>query len=358
MTKTKLFLTIVLILSLLTSCKPKVGGKDNPGVITSETKLDHLVIWEVFYSGSWVSRMYKGKEYGYADKKPMYIKIYNPTEEPKYLDGLCIAVSRHQTNTYAEIKLDNPEDDFFKTNFAMDEVLQFPGSGKEYVIQPGQTVTIAKMAVDFTKPNTNADTEDEEDEPDMLNPHSLDLSKVDFEWLSTSDQFHFEDCEDNSSVPNLKRNFFFEGDQGLDPTNRTLVLFEVKDSEYFTKLNAKDPTYFKQYSITVQEHHGGTHDKEAVAPVVPNEWIIDAVNISPTNDYKMKNIDEKMDAGWFGVSQNTIKSSSMKKEDTGISIRRKWNGKSYEDANNSSLDFEVVKASLDKAQYNPSTSAK
>ena len=348
MTKTKLFLTIVLILSLLTSCKPKVGGKDNPEVITSETKLDHLVIWEVFYSGSWVSRMYKGKEYGYADKKPMYIKIYNPTEEPKYLDGLCIAVSRHQTNTYAEIKLDNPEHDFFKTNFAMDEVLQFPGSGKEYVIQPGQTVTIAKMAVDFTKPNTNAEADDEEDEPDMGNPLSLDLSKVDFEWF-TPEQIENAERKDNPDVPNLKRSFFYKKSDGVDPTNRTVVLFEPKDKDYITKLENEDAAYYKHYAITIYSANS-TYDQDAVAPVAPNEWVIDAVNISPINDYKMRTAAESLDAGWFGVSLHTIQDSGMKKDDTGLAIRRKWNGKRYEDTNNSSLDFEVVKASLDKAQ--------
>ena len=346
----KYYITILSLLSLLVGCKPKANGGDKPDIPTSKTKLDHLVIWEVFYTGSWRSRVVKGKESGFLDNKPMYIKIFNPTEETKYLDGLCIAVSHYVTNVHTELKFEKAEDNFLKTHMAANEILQIPGSGSEHAIKPGETIVIAKMAIDFTKPNETSGEEG--------NPLSLDLSKANFEWFSTSDQFDFEDCEDNSSVPNLKRNFFFEGDQGLDPTNRTLVLFEVKDGEYFIKLNAKDPTYFKQYSITVQEHHGGTHDKEAVAPVVPNEWIIDAVNISPTNDYKMKNIDEKMDAGWFGVSQNTIKSSSMKKEDTGISIRRKWNGKSYEDANNSSQDFEIVKASLDKAQYNPSANAK
>lgn len=337
MTKIKFYLTVLLLFSLLAGCKPKVSGKDSPNNPTSETKLDHLVIWEVFYSGSW-------REQGYADMKPMYIKIFNPTEEPKYLDGLCLAISRHTTNDFTEVKLDNPDNNFFKTNFAMEEILQFPGTGQEYAIKPGATILIAKMAIDFTKDNPVSE--------EKGNPLSMDLSKAGFEWYSTSEQFDFEDCEDNTSVPNLKRNFFYSGnaDKGLDPTNRTLVLFEAKDKEYFTKIDKEDSEYYKKYSITMHYHHGGSYDLNLTAPIVPNEWIIDAVNISPINDYKMKNISESLDGGWFGVSQRKIPISRMKRENTGLAMRRKWNGKSYEDTNNSSHDFEVVPASLQTAQ--------
>ncbi|MBR8712453.1 DUF4876 domain-containing protein [Porphyromonas levii] len=349
MIKVKFYIVILSLTALLVGCKPKANGGDNPDPHSSKTQLDHLVIWEVFYSGNWRSRTVNGKEYGYHDPKPMYIKIFNPTEEPKYLDGLCIAVSRHTNNTLTQTKFDKPEDNFFKTHFAANEILQIPGSGKEHIIKAGATIVIAKMAIDFTKPNQNSEEEG--------NPLSIDLSKANFEWL-TSDQIKEEDCEDNPNVPNLKRGFFLDEDIKFDPTNRTLVLFEVKDNEYFTKLGTKEPTYFKHYSITERHHHGALYDSNTEAPVVPNEWIIDAVNISPLNDYKMRNIGEKIDAGWFGVSQKTLIDAKKKKEDTGKAIRRKWNGKSYEDTNNSSLDFEVVKASLDKAQHNPSANAK
>lgn len=342
MAKINHYFSILAMLALLASCKPESGGKNVPDVPTSETKIDHLVIWEVFYTGHWRTTTYNGKEYGRADQKPMYIKIFNPTEEPKYLDGLCIATSSHVTTILTEIKFDNPEQNFFKTNFAMNEVLQFPGSGQEYVIKPGETVLIAKMAVDFTEPNPNSGEDG--------NPNSLNLSKADFEWFSTEEQFEFEDCEDNPNVPNLKRGFFYDDSDGLDPTNRTLVLFEIKEKDYLEKLNLQDPSFYKDYSYTVIGHHGSVFDKNASTPIVPNEWIIDAVNISPLNAYKMPTIAEEMDAGWFGVSNDVVKVSEMKKEDTGLAIRRKWNGKRYEDTNNSSHDFEVVPASLDKAQ--------
>lgn len=342
MKKINYYLFILATLALFTGCRPGVSGKDNPEIITSETKIDHLVIWEVFYTGHWRTRTYNGKEYGSVDQKPMYIKIFNPTDEPKYLDGLCIAVSHHDTTISTEVKFENPEQNFFKTNFAMSEVLEFPGSGKEYIIKPGETIMIAKMAVDFTKPNSNSGEDG--------NPNSLDLSKANFEWYSTPDQFDSEDCEDNLSVPNLKRSFFYEYSDGLNPTNRTLVLFEKKDNEYFKKLESEDSTYYKYYSYTVVGHHGSVHDADAAAPVVPNEWIIDAVNISPLNAYRMQTISEEMDSGWYGVSREVLKVSEMKKEDTGLAIRRKWNGKRYEDSNNSSHDFEVVPASLETAK--------
>lgn len=342
MRKMKRYLTILIILAVFSGCKPKAGSKDDPDIVTSETKIDHLLIWEVFYTGNWRTiKSFNGKERGYVDQKPMYIKIFNPTEEPKYLDGLCIATSHHDTTNFTEIKFESPEQNFFKTNFAVDEILQFPGTGKEYVIKPGETVLIAKMAVDFTQENPNSGEDG--------NPNSLDLSKASFEWYSTPDQFDFEDCEDNPNVPNLKRNFFDEDNAGLDPTNRTLVLFEIKDTEFFNKLQKEDSSYYKQYSYTFVGHHGDVYDQEASTPTLPNEWIIDAVSISPIDAYKMRTIAEELDEGWFGVSRGVVKASEMQKEDTGKAIRRKWNGKRYEDTNNSSVDFEVVPASLETA---------
>lgn len=201
---------------------------------------------------------------------------------------------------------------------------------------------IAKMAVDFTKPNPNLEGDD-------VIPYSLDLSNANFEWFSTPDQFEYEEYEDNPNVPNLKRNFHYFESDGLDPTNRTLVLFEVKDSEYFNKLSAYNPEYFKEYTIT-EYNTNSSYDLEANAPIVPNEWIIDAVSIAPINAFRMPTIVEQLDAGWFGVSHQIINVAHMKKEDTNLAIRRKWNGKSYEDTNNSSFDFEIVPASLETAQ--------
>lgn len=348
MKKNNYYLTLLALLLLVSGCKPNVGGKDPSEIVTSQTKLDHLVIWEVFYSGSWRERVLGKKNYGYADQNAMYIKIFNPTEEPKYLDGLCIAISQHQTTNFSEIKLEKPEDNFFKTHFAMDEILQFPGSGKEYVIKPGETILVAKMASDFTKPNPNLEDED-------VVPYSFDLTKADFEWFSTADQFENVEYTDNPSVPNLKRNFYYYESDGLDPTNRTLVLFEIKDNKYLEKLSANDAEYFKDYTIT--EYNTNTsYDLEVNAPVVPNAWIIDAVSIAPINDYKMQTISEDLDAGWFGVSQHIVNVSHMNKEDANLAIRRKWNGKSYEDTNNSSIDFEVVPASLKTAKEGASES--
>lgn len=353
MTKVKFFLSILLLFSLLPGCKPKVG--DRPDIPTSQTKLDHLVIWEVFYTGSWQARTGGSwRASGYADMRPMYIKIFNPTEETKYLDGLGLATSAHLNTAHSEIKLENSDQDFCKTNAAVGEILRFPGSGQEHPIKPGETILVAKIARDFTK---DAPSSEDDEEIEKGNPLSLDLSKANFEWFSMPEQFEEDTSKDNPKVPNLERKFFYKEDEskGLNPTNRTLILFEAKDIEYFDKINKNAPEFYKKYTIT-RYAASNTYDEFWKSPIVPNDWIIDAVNISPINAYKMRNVDEKIDGGWYGVFLREWSVNSMKQKDTGLAIRRKWNGKIYEDTNNSSHDFEVVKASLETAKQGESAS--
>lgn len=317
------------------SCMPKIGSKGgNEPAPTSETKLDHLVIFEVFYSGYYrTKKEANGKPIGRRDFCPQYIKIYNPTQESKYLDGLCIAVSRHENYAYSEINLEDPTNNFMEKNFAMNEILEIPGSGKEYELKPGETCLIARMAVDFTK-----------DDPEIEYiglPNLVDLSKANFEWLQPK-QIEDEWRSDNAAVPNLRRKFYYESSGEIGIYGRTLVLFEPKDKDYFTKMYKRDNEFFKSYTVTV--HNTGTaSDIDYTAPIIPNEWIIDAVNICSLADYKMRNISEDQDKGYYGVSQRYNKYGE---EGAGLAMRRKWNGKIFEDINNSSSDFETVEASI------------
>lgn len=83
-----------------------------------------------------------------------------------------------------------------------------------------------------------------------------------------------------------------------------------------------------------------------MATKVPNEWIVDAVNICPTENINWRVANEALDSGAASVfTQYKIK-SSYRESISSRSIVRKHNGKSYEDTNNSTQDFTVQPCSL------------
>ena len=60
---------------------------------TSKTKLDHLIIKEVFYVGHYWYRDVRAwgmKNLNQMYNDDQYIAIFNPTDEVKYLDGLAL----------------------------------------------------------------------------------------------------------------------------------------------------------------------------------------------------------------------------------------------------------------------------
>ena len=134
-----------------------------------------------------------------------YITIFNPTSEVKYLDGLALS-------TTALDPSDERTSQGRRTSAVSISVsrrsLTSPGSGKEHPIQPGQTVVIAKYAIDhakeyFVRLNKQADDygEEREDPKRYKGVDSLiDLTKADWEWThSDYDRQHMN----NPNVPDL-----------------------------------------------------------------------------------------------------------------------------------------------------------
>ena len=84
------YLLLGLILFGLDSCtRNEMPVKQS----TSKTKLDHLIIKEVFYVGHYWYRDVKAwgmKNMNQMYNDDQYIAIYNPTGEVKYLDGLAL----------------------------------------------------------------------------------------------------------------------------------------------------------------------------------------------------------------------------------------------------------------------------
>ena len=234
-----------------------------------------LVISEIYACGPSGSGLY------FHDK---YVEIFNQTDSVKYLDGLIIAVVYSNPSQGINF-IDDPE--YVHTK----RVWKFPGSGKDYPIEPQQFVVCAEDGIDH---RINA-------------PESIDLSSVSFE-------FYKDDAPDidNPAVPNMIKIFqsTSEVDWLIGGEKGAIVLAQI------------DQDSLKWYD----EHL-----------LIPYKNIIDGVEyIDDLTDVQYKILNSAIDASFTGgITFYTGKSMER------IAIER--DGKYImKDDNNSSLDFKVI----------------
>ena len=125
-----------------------------------------------------------------------YITIFNPTDEVKYLDGLALCVNAIDPSKAIQFA---PKDDFVNRYYGASGISYFPGKGNDYPVKPGQTIIVAKYAIDH-KAKFEAELEGEDlSMYGGLNAF-LDLSKADFEWTNSN---HDPGQKNNPNVPDM-----------------------------------------------------------------------------------------------------------------------------------------------------------
>ena len=137
-----------------------------------------IVISEIYACGPQGSGLY------YHDK---YVEVFNQSDTVLYHDKMMIAIVYTNSNTGLHYR-DDPEFIHSKS------IWIFPGTGKDYPIQPGQFVLCAEDAIDH---RLNA-------------PNSVDLSHADFE-------FYKDDAPDidNPAIPNMIKIYQTSGNDWL-----------------------------------------------------------------------------------------------------------------------------------------------
>ena len=133
------WLLIALVLIALSASCTRNGMPKKQS--TSKSKVDHLIIKEVFYSGHYWRREFKG--YNFPARNQMvsddqYIIIYNPTNEVKYLDGLALCI--HAIDPTISITF-APGDNFVNRYYGVSSISYFPGTGPDHPIQHKQSIT-------------------------------------------------------------------------------------------------------------------------------------------------------------------------------------------------------------------------
>ncbi len=267
-----------------------------PISLSIKAKGNDFIIEEIFFAGTATP---EGKQY-FGDQ---YIKLYNPTDRVLYADGLVLADSEFLTVT----KIDYTPN-IMAEAFTAGSMVQIPGTGTQYPVQPGKSIVIAEQGINHKENN----------------PNSIDLSKADFE------NFYPPKVQDVDGVGvtnniNLYGVFIFH-----NRGNRSYVIARFPEGTTTTTLQ-----YDYEYKV-------GTKLMQRQALKIPNNWIVDAVNLSTKTGFEWIVTSSSLDSGWAYVANDEKDTSRY-----GKSVRRKVlsekNGKLiFKDTNNSTDDFEIL----------------
>lgn len=249
--------------------------------------------------------------------KDQFIEIFNNSDEVQYLDKLYIAylASQRAGQNANDVVLGLPLTEVVYAS----KILQFPGTGTQYPLQPGMGAVVAMNAVNYLAQKPLALT--------------VDNSKAQFDtyaitWLQSlgrTGSTYFD--VDNPDVPTMNNIFLFVQTGGWfnmdDYASIALVRLAAIPTE-----TIKDPTV-----TTAQLYY----------TKIPISGIIDGVDIlAKSSSAAFKRLPAGIDAGFAYAQANG--SSNY----TGKSLRRKIaktlsNGRNVLlDTNNSTNDLEVV----------------
>ena len=318
---------------------------------TSKTKLDHLIIKEVFYVGHYWYRDVRAwgmKNMNQMYNDDQYITIFNPTDEVKYLDGLALCVNAIDPSKAIQFA---PKDDFVNRYYGASGISYFPGKGNDYPVKPGQTIIVAKYAIDH-KAKFEAELEGEDlSMYGGLNAF-LDLSKADFEWTNIN---YDPGQKNNPNVPDMCAILTSTDASGnIGPSydfshvseSNGIALIKLPWTPEEFKKNYADTQNGKGYLHYITVTSSAFGDFYAIE--VPFECVIDCITICPRRMFQMR--PSKLDRGYNAVTDNSF--SGLKQSDypisSGLALVRKWDGKKFVDDNNTTADFEVKVASLSK----------
>ena len=271
-----------------------------------------FVLAEIFFAGTETP---EGKRY-IGDK---YFVIFNNADDTLSADGLILL----EADLNSVQKYDLGDHDFRDKYFAVDAMYRIPGNGNTYRVAPGQALLIADNAMDHTQANAN----------------SFDLSTADFEWYDVSSSAGATDV-DNPDVTNLDKLYCYTQtiwvphNQGHKSFGLARFPEGITAERYF----ATDSLYVKyDYEIVTA---AGTFSQSRKSYMIPNEWMVDGVNLAPSETFQWLTMSDKIDAGYTYVAPTGSDVTRF-----GKAVRRKTkdivNGQRIlQDTNNSTEDFD------------------
>ena len=258
------------------------------------------VIKEIYFSGT---RTQANKAY-YGDQ---YITLYNNSDQVLYADGLCISQTAQYTTGTSE---QTYYSQFLPGAVLADLILQVPGTGKQYPVQPGECFVVANQGLDHTK----------------LANSKADMSKADFEWVDEGTSLDVDVPE----VPNMKTLYGY---------SKTINIFSVQGNRSFFIYQPEGDidAFLNAAKVTVIMPAGTSKEMFAI----PSNTIIDGVQCAFKNGLKFPSVSSSVDLGFTYVGEVEGDSGSY----SGLVVTRKVKEKAadgryiLQDTNNSTNDF-------------------
>ncbi|MDR3062245.1 MAG: DUF4876 domain-containing protein [Dysgonamonadaceae bacterium] len=260
-----------------------------------------LIFEEIFFTGTQTpeSKQYRGDS---------YFKIYNNSDDVIYADGYVIAESKFLTVTKYDYR-----PDIMNEAFASSAVYMIPGSGSDVPVEPGKSIIICDQAINHLE----------------LNSNSFDLSSADFEWY---DETSSSLDTDNPAIPNLLK-VYSESKTIWIPHN------QGNKSYVLAKLGVNTDQFIADYKYDY-EYDTSTRVMTGTAYKIPNNWIVDAVNISNKSTFEWIVTTPSLDMGWSYCAEvsgdNTRYGKSIQRKVLSITE----DGRNIlQDTNNSTVDL-------------------
>lgn len=275
-----------------------------------------FLIDEVFFSGFLIP----GSNNSDSRDGDQYIKITNTTGETLYADGVMVAIS--ETNSQVASTGAYWAYPALPEGVGVNTIYEVPGKGTDVPVGGGKSIVLAISAQNFKAENGVG----------------CDLSKADFEFYDAEGNDNFPDT-DNPDVPNLnswvKSSWSFTSLHNRGYESYAIALAPVgTTSESFMKERA-------WIGKRVMDFNGYHFEQDIEkAYVIPNDWVLDAVNCAVIENLGTLAFNATVDAGYTNVS--TIDKDPDR---FGKSVLRKRGGDGkIVDTNNSTNDFEVCTA--------------
>ena len=270
-----------------------------------------FVISEIFFTGTTTP---ENKQY----VNDQYMVITNNSDVTLYADSIAILQSEFLTNDKQDYTPDK-----MSTDFSVNFVFMIPGSGTSVPVAPGKSLLIAVNAINHTDNNSN----------------SFDLSGADFEFYDESSNPNFTDVD--GAAKNLDRWYTYSATiTGFH--NRGFKSYAIAKMKTDKDTWLKDYAYTAAYTWTFQEW---TFDQTKDTYRVPNDWILDAVNLSVESVFQWIVTSSALDAGWTYCGKVD---KDPERYNKAVIRKQDANGK-YVDTNNSTNDFNAeVKPSMMK----------
>lgn len=205
-----------------------------------------------------------------------FFRIYNNSDHVLYADGLGIAESSFTNSKINAFEILTEANDRY-VNFTAQAIWVIPGNGTDVPVNPGESLYIVDQAIDWS----------------AQVPGSLDQSHADFEWYDDNPR-----DTDNPDVPNLEKWYSYSLTIWLtnNQCNKSYAL--VRFPEGMTA-----ETYLANYRGTFEYISAiGTYMTNDKSYLIPNEWIVDGVNLSNKEAWLYGALSPTIDISYASIS--------------------------------------------------------